>query len=186
MPISSKPLRNNSISLSQTKKMGIWKLLGTVTQNTDWERVRTARGCISKPKASLKILFDIFDRHPLNTTGMWSDVSCHVWIFCYFHYFTLLQGKPTPPGCKQDSERVILRSLNDYQSLVWERVSVSPSMPKPSLSLHCESSSVPKHCLEDPVQLYSWLGCESWEASGIASDTVRLPIPTFSLRRRSD
>ena len=40
-------------------------------------------------------------------------------------------------------------------------------MPKPSFSLHCESSSVPKHCLEDPVQLYSCLACDSWEASGI-------------------
>ena len=40
-------------------------------------------------------------------------------------------------------------------------------MPKPSLSLHCESSSVPKHCLEHPVQLYSCLACDSWEASDI-------------------
>ena len=41
--------------------------------------------------------------------------------------------------------------------------------------LHCESSELPKHCLEDTVQFYSCLGCDSWEASGIASDTVQLP-----------
>ena len=54
-------------------------------------------------------------------------------------------------------------------------MSITLHMAKPSFSLHCESSSIPKHCLEDPVQLYSCLDCDSLEASGIASDTVRLP-----------
>ena len=64
--------------------------------------------------------------------------------------------------------------------------SITLPMAKPSFPLHCDSSSVPMHCLEDPVQLYSCLGCNSWEASGIASDTVLLPNPMFSLRRGSD
>ena len=88
------------------------------------------------------------------------------------------------------------KSLREFLFEVWERFLsiglgtsqcvyeyfISVSVPKPSFSLHCESSSLPKHCLEDLVQLYSCLGCDSWEASGIASDTVRLPNPTFSLR----
>ena len=40
-------------------------------------------------------------------------------------------------------------------------------MPKVSFSLHCESSSLPKHCLEDIVELHTCrLGCDSWKASG--------------------
>ena len=59
-------------------------------------------------------------------------------------------------------------------------------MPKASFSLHCESSSLPKHCLEDLVELHSCLSCGSWKASGIASDTLPLSTRTFSLRRGSD
>ena len=59
-------------------------------------------------------------------------------------------------------------------------------MPKVSFSLHCESSSLPNHCLEDLVELHTCLGYDSWKASGIASDTVALSTRTFSLRRGSD
>ena len=42
------------------------------------------------------------------------------------------------------------------------------------------------YCLEDLVGLHTCLGCDSWKASGIASDAVLLSNRTFSIRRGSD
>ena len=53
-------------------------------------------------------------------------------------------------------------------------------------SLHCESSLLPKYCLEHLIELHTCLGCDRWKASSIASDTVRLSKRTFFLRSGSD